>query len=147
MRVPDGYRVNRTYAAHSACPTCGCMLKLLRDPVKVVRHERVAGDDREVTETVGDGFKGSARVKGYVHTATMRCPRCGRVFSPAQAVRRDFRDDELPADYLVPDKGVEATAGMLRRLVADLRAGRATGAPAAAAPEQGALFEGAGDVE
>lgn len=144
MRVPEGYRVNRTWAAHSACPDCGCMLRLMRDPLRVVRRHRVAEDDRELTEAVGDGFKGGRRTVGYEHTATMRCPRCGRVYSPAQAVRRDFRDDELPSDFLVPDVGVEATAGMLGRLVEDLRAGR-TRQAAPAPVGQPDLFGGGGE--
>lgn len=142
MRVPDGYRVNRGYAAHSACPRCGAMLAVLSSPVRFTSPTRIADDDREVTERVGDGFKGETRVRAYEHAATLRCPRCDRVWSPAQAVRRDFSDGELPSDFLVPDTGVEATADVLRRIVAGLRAGGPRRPPAAppAAAGQPSLF-------
>lgn len=143
MRVPDGYRVNRRYAAGSACPVCGAMLTVLRTPVETVSRERLADDDREVAEVVGDGFKGERRVRGWRHRATLRCTRCDRIFSPAQAVRRSFREDELPPDFLVPDRGVEASAEVLRGIARGLRAAPRR-RPAPPAGEQGTLFDGGG---
>lgn len=137
MRVPDGWRVNRRYAANSACPRCGSMLVRLDRPVSATSRERVAADDVEVTAASGDGFKAERRTVGWRHTATLRCPRCDRLYSPAQARRRDFRDSELPADWLVPDRGVEATADVLRGLARSLGTGRRGFAPPD--PEQGEL--------
>lgn len=123
MRVPDGWRVNSRYAARSACPGCGAMLVKLETPVRVVsRGPRIAADDAEVESWEGDGYQAKAVAKGWRHTATLRCPRCGRLLSPAQAVRRDFRDSELPADFLIRDvpDTPEARALMFARLSASL---------------------------
>ena len=123
MRVPDGWRVNTRYAARSACPVCGSMLVKLETPVRVVsRGPRIAADDSEVESWEGDGYQAKAVSKGWRHVATMRCPRCGRLLSPAQAVRRDFRDCELPADFLIRDvpDTPETRALMFAKLSASL---------------------------
>lgn len=105
MRCPPGYRRNTRYALRSACPSCGSMLVILQTPARIVsRGGRIADDDQEVSSWSGDGYKATAEAKGFRHVATMRCPKCGRLLSPAQAVRRDFRDEELPADYWIRDE-------------------------------------------
>ena len=134
MRVPNGYRVNPAYAAGRACPACGAMLRKLPRPVSAVLKAPAAPDDERVVRLVGDGFKGEERVAGWRHTATLRCPRCKRIWSPGQAARRDFRDSELPADFLVPD-GAADGAGFFRSLAESLRSGEAA-APAPREPEQ-----------
>lgn len=105
MRCPPGYRRNTRYALRSACPSCGSMLVILQTPARIVsRSGRIADDDQEVTSWESDGYKAQSVANGFRHVATMRCPKCGRLLSPAQAVRRDFRDDELPADYWIRDE-------------------------------------------
>ena len=105
MKCPPGYRRNTRYAQRSACPSCGSMLVILQTPARIVsRSGRIADDDQEVASWESDGYKAQSVGHGYRHVATMRCPKCGRLLSPAQAVRRDFRDDELPADYWIRDE-------------------------------------------
>ena len=135
MRVPEGWRVNARYAPGAACPRCGAMLVRLARPVTTVLPAPAAADDEEVARVEGDAFKGARRVTGYRHRATLRCPACDRMYSPAQAARRSFRDSELPADYLVRDSAPE---DMWRALADSLRRGAPAAAPAAE-PEQPAL--------
>ena len=105
MSCPPGYRRNSRYAQRSACPSCGSMLVILQTPARIVsRSGRIADDDQEVSCWESDGYKAQSVGHGFRHVATMRCPKCGRLLSPAQAVRRDFRDDELPADYWIRDE-------------------------------------------
>ena len=140
MRVPPGYRVNPAYAARSACPGCGAMLRRLARPFTVVLRSPAAPDDERVVKVVGDGFKGEERTAGWRHTVTLRCPRCRRVWSPAQAVRRDFPDSELPQDFLVRDGG-EDGAGFFRGLSESLRRGVAGRAGAPAEPRQATIWD------
>ena len=105
MRCPPGYRRNTRYALRSACPSCGSMLVILQTPARIVsRSGRIADDDQEVSSWESDGYKAQSVGHGFRHVATMRCPKCGRLLSPAQAVRRDFKDEELPTDYWIRDE-------------------------------------------
>ena len=102
---PPGFKQNGRYAAGSACPSCGSMLVKLERPVRVVsRSGRIAADDQEVSVWEGDGYKAQSVSKGFRHVATMRCPVCGRLLSPAQAVRTDFKDSQLPYDFWIRDE-------------------------------------------
>ena len=125
---------------------CTSTLVRLETPVSVVLGRRAADDDREVESWESDGYKATAVAKGFRHVATMRCPRCGRLLSPAQAVRRDFAESELPPDFWIRD--VEDTpeyrALMFGRITAELRRAASqrrreviTGRPAAPAPISG----------
>ena len=139
--IPEGYRVNPAYASNLACPACGAMLMRLPQPFSVVSKAQVAADDDPVTRTESDGFKGVERTVGWRHTATLRCPRCDRLLSPAQAARRSFPEAERPADFLLPE-GAGGSAEFLRSLADGLRAGRVGRSSGAPAPEQGTLFGG-----
>lgn len=165
MRCPPGYRKNSRYADHSACPSCGSMLVKLERPVHVVsRSGRIADDDQEVSVWEGDGYKAQAVSKGFRHVATMRCPMCGRLLSPAQAVRADFKDSQLPYDFFIRDEPdtpearalkFAAISRALREAQASRRREAITGRPdpanalpkrtAGPEPEQAALpLDGAG---
>lgn len=139
--IPEGYRVNPAYAPNLACPACGAMLMRLPQPFSVVSKAQVAADDDPVTRTESDGFKGVERTVGWRHTATLRCPRCDRLLSPAQADRRSFAESERPADFLL-SASAGGSAEFLRGLADSLRSGRARQAPRA--PEQGSLFSDGG---
>lgn len=139
MRVPPGYRVNPAYAPHSACPACGSMLRRLARPFTVVLRSPAAPDDERIVKIVGDGFKGEERTAGWRHTATLRCPRCKHIWSPAQAVRRDFRAPELPADFFVPE-GAADGAGFFSGLAESLKRGDAGRVGRAAAEPRQALI-------
>ena len=118
----EGWVRNPRYAEHAGCPRCRVPLVMMPVPVRYVAPRRVAADDEEVVESVSDGFKASERVRGWRHTATMRCPACGALFSPAQARRFDWRPSDLPADWMVrplpaqPEDGAEAFAAQRRSL-------------------------------
>lgn len=124
MRIPPGYRVNPSYAAHSACPRCGSMLRVLSYPATMVLRAPAAPDDERIVKIVGDGFKGEERTAGWRHVATLMCPNCGRLLSRGQAVRRDFGERELPADFLVPDRPADG-GEFFRGLAESLRSGEA----------------------
>lgn len=92
---------NPRYAEHAGCPACRVPLVMLPVPVRFVSDRQLAADDERIVERVSDGFKAGERSRGWRHVATMRCPECGRTFSPAQAARFDWRPGDLPPDWWV----------------------------------------------
>ena len=151
MIAPDGFRKNGRYAERSACPRCGSMLVRLDAPARVVvRGRPIAEDDREVAAKEGDGFKSVTVRRGWLHEATLRCPGCGALLSPAQAVRRDFAPSELPGDFWVPDvpDSPERRALMFARVSDALSRAAASrrraAAPPAPAPVQQTLWDASG---
>lgn len=141
MRIPPGYKVNPAYAAHAACPRCGSMLRALSHPATTVLRSPAAPDDERIVKIVGDGFKGEERTAGWRHVSTLRCPCCGMLLSPGQAVRRAFGERELPADFFVPDRPADG-GEFFRRLAESLRSGEAArSGRAAGEPEQASIWD------